>query len=397
MIKTEDIRQKLERQWRRFGWHKAWLNQELVFPHRVGLPRPTDKQLLHEFDAIRRQLGQLRSDLQGVRGLVLIEQEFQFATMGRQCLPVAIEFADMAALARFLGKHQAWHAFVADCERIRADFPALGPWLGQAPASVDKYRGRWPRLLAVCRYLAARPRPGLYLRQLDIPGVDSKFIEAHKGILKTLLDQVLPASAIDPRFDGLNEQGFEKRYGLDHEGPAIRFRLLDPALAAEFGGLTDLSIPLTDFARLALLVDRVFITENKVNGLAFPSVRNALVIFGLGYGVQALREVPWLRDCRLHYWGDIDSHGFAMLSQLRGYFPLAASLLMDEATLLHCRPLWGEEPVGKGHPADWLPHLTETEQRLYQRLKEGYWQPRLRMEQERIPFTLLETALSSLP
>ncbi|WP_353620190.1 Wadjet anti-phage system protein JetD domain-containing protein [Thalassotalea sp. G20_0] len=28
----------------------------------------------------------------------------------------------------------------------------------------------------------------------------------------------------------------------------------------------------------------MFITENKVNGLAFPPVADAIVIFGLGYG-----------------------------------------------------------------------------------------------------------------
>ena len=31
----------------------------------------------------------------------------------------------------------------------------------------------------------------------------------------------------------------------------------------------------------------------------------------------------WLADCDLHYWGDLDTHGFAMLDRLRSMFPSA--------------------------------------------------------------------------
>ncbi|MFD1007464.1 Wadjet anti-phage system protein JetD domain-containing protein [Oceanisphaera ostreae] len=395
MLDVKAIRNKLTKQWQRLGWHHAWLKETLSFPYQTKLPRLSDKQLLHDFALYQRQLLQLRNDLAKVKEVTLIEQEFQFSTMGRQRLPVAIEFANMEALARFLGQLQAWRHFVADCTLISDSFPELRPWLPQAAATIGKYVGCWPQLLAVCRYLVNQPRPGLYIRQLDISGVDSKFIEAHKPILKTLLDQLLPATAIDEYFNGLREHGFEKRYGLNYEQPTVSFRLLDPALAAELGGLNELSIPLSTFSKLDLLLDRVFITENKVNGLAFPAVRNALVIYGLGYGVQMLQKVPWLASCRLHYWGDIDSHGFAMLSQLRSYFPQAQSLLMDSDTLLHCRPLWGTET--KPHAAVQLPRLNEPEQVLYQQLKQHHWQPNLRLEQERVPFSLLQAALASLP
>lgn len=395
MLEPKTIRNKLNKQWHRLSWHRAWLEGALGFPYQVKLPRLSDKQLLHDFALCQRQLLQLRNELKTVKEVNLAEQEFQFPTMGRQRLPVAIEFATMEALARFLGQLQNWRHFVADSRLIEASFPALAAWLPSAVAIIGKYAGCWPQLLAVCRYLVAHPRPGLYIRQLDITGVDSKFIEAHKPILKTLLDQLLPHAVIDERFTGLREHGFEKRYGLDYEQPTVRFRLLDPALAAELGGLTDLTIPLDAFNKLDLLLDRVFITENKVNGLAFPATRNAMVIFGLGYGVQILKQVPWLAQCRLHYWGDIDSHGFAMLSQLRSYFPQAQSLLMDSDTLLHCRPLWGVE--AKPHSAMQLPHLNESEQQLYQQLKQHHWQPKLRLEQERVPFPLLEAALAALP
>jgi hypothetical protein len=37
---------------------------------------------------------------------------------------------------------------------------------------------------------------------------------------------------------------------------------------------------------------------------------------------------------------DIDTHGFAILSQARSVFPELKSLLMDRETLLANRPLW---------------------------------------------------------
>ena len=392
MLELKALKQKLLKKWQGYGLQRAWLEGGSLFPLTVKLPRPTDKALLHDFAALRQQIARLQEGLTDLPGIRLQQQEIHYPTMGRQWLPAAVEFADMAALARFVGQGQAWRSFCVESERLLGAFPSLQAWLVDNPAQLEKQAGHWPELIAVCRYLRAHPRPDCYLRQLDIPGVDTKFIEQHRSILKSLLDQLLPEQAIDQTVTGLGDHGFERRFGLRYEEPQIRFRLLDPQLAAEFAGASDITLTVRDFAKLDLLVDRVFITENKINGLAFPAVRNGVVIFGLGYGVQLLKTVPWLATCQIHYWGDIDSHGFAMLSQLRSYFPRTRSLLMDEATLLACRPLWGCEPAATAHSAEQLPHLDAAEQQLYQGLK-AHWQPNLRLEQERIPFALLKAAL----
>ena len=392
MFELKAFKQKLLKKWQRYDWQRAWIRRESLFPLTINLPRPTDKELLHDFSDLHQQISRLQKGLSDLPGVTLLQQEIQYQTMGRQRIPAAIEFADMSALARFLGQASAWRSFCNESERLLTAFPSLASWLIENPTQLEKQAGHWPELIAVCRYFCAHPRPGCYLRQLDIPGVDTKFIELHRAILKNILDQLLPADAIDQTVTGLSDHGFERRFGLRYEEPQIRFRLLDPQLAAEFAGASDITLNLSDFAKLDLLVDRVFITENKVNGLAFPEARNALVIFGLGYGVQLLKDVPWLSACQINYWGDIDSHGFAMLSQLRSYFPKARSLLMDESTLLACRPLWGTESAETAHKAEQLPNLHENEQLLYQQLKD-HWQPCLRLEQERIPFNLLEAIL----
>jgi hypothetical protein len=99
----------------------------------------------------------------------------------------------------------------------------------------------------------------------------------------------------------------------------------------------------------ALPARRVFITENETNFLAFPPAarRHRRLRRWLRLGSAGAR--PWLHRCQLHYWGDIDTHGFAILDQLRGYFPGAASFLMDRETLLAHRLHWGEEPDPARH------------------------------------------------
>jgi hypothetical protein len=100
---------------------------------------------------------------------------------------------------------------------------------------------------------------------------------------------------------------------------------------------------------------QVFITENETNFLAFPDVPNSVVIFGAGYGWDALAAAHWLRRCTLFCWGDIDTHGFAILDQLRGRFEHVESLLMNRATLLAHEAVWGAERDQVVHD---LPRLT---------------------------------------
>ena len=54
-----------------------------------------------------------------------------------------------------------------------------------------------------------------------------------------------------------------------------------------------------------------------------------MAIFGAGYGFETLGRTHWLAHCCLHYWGDIDTHGFAILDALRSRFGNVESLLMD--------------------------------------------------------------------
>ncbi|REL25369.1 DUF3322 and DUF2220 domain-containing protein [Thalassotalea euphylliae] len=402
LISSKAIKAKLLKQWQKYYFHLVYLASEQgenepkqLFPLTVRLTVPTGRQLLHEYQQVQGWLADMAT-FDAIKGFTLVKQDISYQKMGRQRMPNQLLIDDLESLARWLGQWQAWQRFDKSYQQVKKQMPMLLTWLVENPGLFEKYLDVWPQLLAVVSYFCQSPQPKCYLRQLDIVGVDTKFIESHKSILKSLLDHTLPDSAINFDYDKLTEHGFEKRYGLLYEQPQIRFRLLDPQLAAEFNGVTDLSLPVDQFKQLDLLVDQVFITENKVNGLAFPNCHNAIVVFGLGYGVQTLKHVGWLAECQLYYWGDIDTHGFAILSQLRGYFPRTKSLLMDEQTLHQHQKLWVQEPIAKRCKLEQLSHLTAEESQLYHQLKTNIWQENLRLEQERISFAALHVALGNV-
>jgi hypothetical protein len=112
-----------------------------------------------------------------------------------------------------------------------------------------------------------------------------------------------------------------------------------------------------------------------------------MVIFGAGYGFELIAETAWLHNCTMQYWGDIDTHGFAILDQLRTLFPAAKSFLMDRDTLLAHKLHWGAEPQpNRGE----LSRLTPEEQLLYDDLRFDRLAVQLRLEQERIGFEWVE-------
>lgn len=219
--------------------------------------------------------------------------------------------------------------------------------------------------------------------------MDTKFIETRKGLLAELLDHVLPAGAIEARHTGA--KNFDQRYGLATKPPLIRFRILDPRL--HIHSLSDLTVPAAEFARLAIAADRIVVTENEINGLAFPALPGGVVVFGLGYGLDRLAEIECLRARSLHYWGDIDTHGFAILDRLRAAFPHARSILMDRATLMAHRDLW----VREADPyTGALRRLTDPEWALFVDLQRDRLGERVRLEQERVSFAALKRALQDI-
>ncbi len=384
-----ELRAQVQRLWDRGDLLRAAVTDAVSWPLRLSLKTPGASDLSDRFEAVRDWVRAVADTPQ-----VRIEwREWNHRVQGTQQLPAAVLLDTLQDALAFIGKGRQAQRFEAVWQQTAAMQPPLLAWLARRPIQTLDLADRWERLLDVVAWLQAHPRPGVYLRQVDVPGVDSKFIEAHRGVLAELLDLALPPEVIE--LDATGVAQFTRRFGFLDKPVRIRFRLLDPALPSLPGceGLPDITLDSASFAALVLPVQRVFITENETNFLAFPPAADAIAVFGAGYGWEALARASWLHRCQLHYWGDIDTHGFAILDQLRGYFPGAASFLMDRETLLAHRLHWGEEPDPARHD---LSRLTTEEAAVYDDLRFDRHQPRLRLEQERVGFGRVKERLRGL-
>ncbi len=385
---SADLRAQVLRRWDRGELLHELAAPAALFPMQLSLRGPTSSELSERFDEVRTWAAALQ---QGA-GCRLVLRELRHRVIGQNSLPGQAWVDTLEDALRLIGKTRDAKAFQALLAATQQQQPALLPWLQRQPLRALALADAWPSLLNVVAWLQARPRPGIYLRQVDLPGIHSKFIEAQRGVLAELLDLALPAHAIDTGASGATQ--FARRYGFRDKPLRVRLRLLDANHTGWVnGGDGDYTVSQHAFTKLAPAVRRVFITENEINFLAFPPAAGSLVIFGAGYGFDALAQAAWLHACELHYWGDIDTHGFAILDQLRAHFPHAQSFLMDRDILLAHQAQWTTEPQPTQRD---LPRLSVEERRLFDDLR---WRrlrdEPLRLEQERIAFGRVERALAA--
>jgi hypothetical protein len=352
---------------------RTWLAGGGSWPLRLALGVPSERQAADHLPEVRAW----QEAWAHWRGPAKVRwTERRWPTLGTQRLPEALELPAAEDVAAVAGRAEEWSRARLRFLELSAIWPALGAIL---PRHLDVLTG-WTdaelrRLVDLLRWLASHPRSNLYLRQLPVPGIDSKWLETRQKVVKDGLRAIL------------NDTSAEDVYeiaGLRRMPVPMRMRLLDPGLRHGVGGLSDIQAPVAELASLKLPVERALIVENLQTGLALEDLRGAVAFMGRGYAVKPFEEIPWLRDLPCHYWGDMDTHGFAILDRLRLHLPQVSSVLMDEPTLLEHRDLWSHE----ADPAfsRQLPRLDEAESATYQALREGRWGPGVRLEQERIPW-----------
>ena len=374
---------QLQRLWDRGDVLRAAVAGEALFPKQLRLRRPNAKDLGSRFDEVRQWIRALEE----AQGFTVELDEIAHRQLGRNRVPGRVWVSTEAQALRILGKQRAAQSFHSLRGRILEALPALDGWVTAFPMKVLEFEDQWERLISVLLWFEQNPQSRLYRRQLEIEKVDTKFIENHRQLLWDLLERVLP----QPQIASERSASFDRRFGLREKPGLVRFRILDERL--HIRGLSDLSVPVSELAQLDLPVDDVIVTENEVNGLALLPRPKTLVVFGQGYALEKLAEVPWLGAKRLLYWGDVDTHGFAMLDRFRAHFPLAQSFLMDRETFLAHRAMW----VVEHEPStESLTRLTEAERSLYRELVRGTHGERLRLEQERIGFRWVRDALAAL-
>ncbi|MDN6135010.1 MAG: DUF2220 family protein, partial [Brevibacterium sp.] len=299
--------------------------------------------------------------------------ERSWARVGRQQIPIRLRLRTPEAVANFVGGDEArqWRRLKERTATIRSrvNDPIGSAIKAQAKRVLGLGQSEFDTLLDVVAWLRDHPVGTLRPRQLPIRGVDSKWFETHRSLVTALLTATGRPEAVDV---------------LDAH-PRMRLRILDPDLMPS--GLGDITAPAPQLSQLAIAPRLVFVFENLESVLAMPAWADAVAVHGSGYAVDNVARLAWVHGARVIYWGDLDSHGFAILSRLRRHLPHVESALMDEGTLTSHQDLWVQEP--KPHRGE-LSQLSGTETRALARLRtEGD----VRLEQERIPW---DTALERL-
>lgn len=341
----------------------------------VGDKRPNEDTV--KFEEELTELISCSKEKKGY-GYTIEYQTVKTKRHGIQDIPTSISFQTEHDYLKYINEEKDAAKFKKDITSILSSFPELKDWIYKYPIKVIE--NDWVSLLKVCKYFKKVPQPHLYIRELPIQ-VHTKFIENNKGIIKELLDIIIAEHV------NVDEKLFESRFNLKYDETLVRFRILDKAISQQlFGGIADISIPISKFQNIALPIHTVYIVENKMNMLTFPVQSNGIVVFGKGFGVDIMKNVEWLKTKKIYYWGDLDAHGFQILSEIRTHFEQVESFLMDQ----HTFDSYYEGDKGTETYVEKDLCLTPEESEMFKYLKEN----NLRLEQEKIP---LEYARAKIP
>jgi hypothetical protein len=353
----------------------------------LGMPLrgPTPSELASDFGAAQAWVRDWeRTD----RRLLRLEYKAVGGrAIGTNKLPCRAWIDGYQQLWTLLGVTRDARRFAELLATTRRGAPRLADWMAANPMKVLAHEADWARLVQTVLWIDVNSGAQLYLRQVDVPGVDTKFIEGHRSVLSELLDLQLAEDRIDrtcPRSD------LASRYGFRKKPQYIRVRRLGRS-DGSLDPFSELTLRVDELTATAVEASSVYVVENEITYLAFPPVDDAVAVFGGGYALSRLEPLRWLHDRELVYWGDIDTHGFAILDRLRQTFPHARSMLMDRATLLAHETQWVHEQAPVSTP---LPMLNPAEADLYRDLVEDALGPSVRLEQERVRFSAVEHALN---
>lgn len=370
LLHPNDVRERLSK---RYATQRPqWLAGQGVWPLEISLGTPRESDAQQHRDVVAAWV----SEWHQWHGPGTLEwQDRQWRMLGLQRLPFKLSLTHAGDVVGWLGERERWKRSQSRFRRLVSTWPRFT----KVPPSdfdvlADYSEVDFECVVKFITWLAGHPRSNLYSRQLPISGIDSKWIEGHTRVLRSLVGAL--------RNDGTVTANFYEDCGLRTPPSLVRVRILDANLRTYLHGLSDVTAPPADIALLDWPVQSAFIVENIQTGLCFHDLPGSVVFMGLGYSVDALGQIPWLKQIPCIYWGDIDTHGFAILNRARSHLPQLASCLMDESILLENRSLWSEEP--SQHSADEFSQLTTAEGDVYQGLKEQRWGVRIRLEQERI-------------
>jgi len=184
LLFPEDIRAALIRRFDN-AW-RSWLSEGNSFPITLSLGVPTESYVADDAAGVRSWVDAW-AGWTGAGSVRWVDR--QWGRLGRQRLPASLELASAREVASIAGQDGRWDIACERFGRLSAGWPlAAGSGLARCFDLLADYADAdFDRLLAFLRWVDHHPNSGLYLRQLPIEGLDTKWVESRKGLLSRLL------------------------------------------------------------------------------------------------------------------------------------------------------------------------------------------------------------------
>lgn len=378
LITLSDVRASMAKKFA--GMHKGLLRGGNPFPITVKLAELTQAYFLENIEAIKPWAAEWNAwPGPGRVGF----KTYSWSRIGAQVLPNTLEIRTADELAELGGHLPEWRECLARLQTLSGITKLAVRDLAQLYALALAYTpSDWTQFTRVITYLVQHDCSGLYLRQLPVEGVDTKWIGQHLADVTKVLRIVKCDDSGDAySLTGLKKQPFR-----------VRVRLLCPLLRNKMGGIGDLKVPIADLENWTIRPQRLVVTENLESGVALPDIPGAMAIMGLGNAVTELAQVEWLKCIPGVYWGDLDTYGLGIFARLSIALPRLSPILMDEATFLQHRDLW--VPEVRQHPRP--DNLPLEQAKVFDLLTlVGHPACNARLEQERLPWPSAMRALQA--
>ena len=372
----DDIAARVRRRWDDGSLLRAYANGDPFQPIEVPLRGPKPSQVGDDIAAARDWVAALDAGRRDDSRYALQWQSIGGRQIGRNRLPVRAVVTSIAQAWASLGVTTVVRRF-DDLLALANQHPRVREWIVDHPHRALELGPEMPQLIAAYVWLDSHRQSQRYLREISAPGVDTKFAERHRTVLAAMLRVSSMAS------------GFLADLGLRCKPGLVRLRP-SPSLGFPWTTMTELAARSEELAQLTVEPRVAVIVENEISYLSVDVPEGGIVFWGKGFEVDSIGRLRWLAEADVLYWGDIDTHGFAILDRLRARLPRARSVLMDRETLLAHRDRW----VTEDRPAkSVLTRLTLDEQDLYSELVRDGLGERVRLEQERIDWHWVEQRL----
>src|SRR5699024_2892066 len=366
---SADITARGRRLWRDGTLPRRYLSDEGFEPISLPITGPTADEIGDDTTRVRAWIDELQQASTTSRGRQKYALEYRQVGgryIGRNQIPARAVVAAWDEAWTLLGVHNDVTVLTSSVAESRHE--RIREWIVSKPLTALQSAGQWPQVEAAYEWLERNRHSRRYLREIDVPGVDTKFVESHRAVLAELLG--VPAAA----------SKFTAALGLAAKPRSVRMRF-NPGFMGMPGAVTEASLRVDELASMRVCPDTAVIVENEITYLTMPVPHNGVVIFGGGYTAAHAHALSWLRDAATYYWGDIDTHGFAIVHRLRSSVPHARTFLMDAETFHAHRQRWGTEPKQSKAALDLL---QSDEASLFNDLVTGRFGEQLRLEQERI-------------